>query len=45
MVEREVTFVRYELNEDTARSGWPILSVDEIDGLLRGNAITLYNRA
>jgi hypothetical protein len=45
VVEREVTFVRHELNEYPARSGWPILSDDEIDGLLRRNAMTLYNRA
>jgi predicted TIM-barrel fold metal-dependent hydrolase len=45
VVEREVTFVRYELNAYTARSGWPILSDDELDGLLRRNAMKLYNLA
>jgi hypothetical protein len=45
VVEREVAFVRHELNEYTARSGWPILSDDEIDGLLRRNAMKLYNLA
>ena len=42
LVEREVAFVRCELNEYAARSGWPTLSEEEIDGILRRNAMTLY---
>jgi predicted TIM-barrel fold metal-dependent hydrolase len=42
LVEREVHFVRHDLNAHLARSGWPVLSEDEVDGLLRRNAMRFY---
>jgi hypothetical protein len=43
--ERELRFVRHELNEHLSRSGWPTLADDEIDGLLRRSAAASYGLA
>jgi len=36
-VQREITWIRNNLNETLERSGWPTLSQDEIDGMLSLN--------
>jgi len=40
--ERDIAFVRNDLNGYLARSGWPTLSEEEIDSILRRNAMKLY---
>jgi len=41
-MKRWIEFIRTGLNKVASKSGWPIFTKDEIDGILYKNAAKLY---